>query len=338
MLLAQVIPLCIILAVLGLNQVFAKASEDGTIKSDQLHPVGPGTPTPTPPRKYFLPFNRNQKSVITNGPGEGDHTNRSAEAIDFAPRPTGSWTELRAAKGGTAYINDFYNNSWGNLLVIQHGDGFYTYYAHLANRSPIGVGTPVAKGQVIGTMGSTGNSTGLHLHFEARDSMSNNNPGTGDSTNHPPRPLRGHGWFPWCPHPDMNSGFTMKSTSHPLGVCLSNPQITMEWLAPNEFVHTINRVEQLDGYSYAFTQNPNDVPDLDKDVEENVYTLTSNPLPLGSTEAKWYFHLRAKMNDPNPYGGWASDAQVAHQGPYTLALGCPRAPSPSDWDDTAIEE
>ncbi|MFC2947580.1 peptidoglycan DD-metalloendopeptidase family protein [Virgibacillus sediminis] len=54
---------------------------------------------------------------------------------------------------------------FGNLVVIQHGDEMRTYYAHLMEPG-LPVGTEVKAGQVIGKMGTTGNSTGVHLHFE----------------------------------------------------------------------------------------------------------------------------------------------------------------------------
>ena len=57
--------------------------------------------------------------------------------------------------------------SAGNRVTIDHGDGVVTKYYHLANGSiPVQVGDSVAAGQVIGQMGSTGYSTGAHLHFQ----------------------------------------------------------------------------------------------------------------------------------------------------------------------------
>ena len=54
----------------------------------------------------------------------------------------------------------------GWLIAIKHtGDSYTSQYAHMANQSPVALGATVTKGQTIGTMGTTGNSTGIHLDF-----------------------------------------------------------------------------------------------------------------------------------------------------------------------------
>jgi murein DD-endopeptidase MepM/ murein hydrolase activator NlpD len=63
-------------------------------------------------------------------------------------------------------LTNVYSDSAGYMVVVQHtGDTYYSRYLHLASQSPIPVGTTVTKGQEIGTMGTTGNSTGIHLDF-----------------------------------------------------------------------------------------------------------------------------------------------------------------------------
>jgi len=69
-----------------------------------------------------------------------------------------------ASDGGTVIISE-YNSSYGNYIVIDHGNGMTTLYAHMSSRVA-GVGAGVSKGQVIGYIGTTGVSTGPHLHFE----------------------------------------------------------------------------------------------------------------------------------------------------------------------------
>lgn len=56
---------------------------------------------------------------------------------------------------------------YGNLVVIDHGHGISTYYAHLSEFA-VAAGTPVEAGQVVGYVGTTGRSTGPHLHYEVR--------------------------------------------------------------------------------------------------------------------------------------------------------------------------
>lgn len=68
-----------------------------------------------------------------------------------------------------------WDNMYGYHLVIDHNDGFQTLYAHL-NAYYVEAGTNVVKGEQIGEMGSTGNSTGPHLHFEVRQGTLQQNP------------------------------------------------------------------------------------------------------------------------------------------------------------------
>ena len=69
-----------------------------------------------------------------------------------------------AAKGGTV-VKSYFSSSYGNYIVVSHGGGLMTAYAHMTRRM-VSVGDSVSAGQQIGTVGSTGNSTGPHLHFE----------------------------------------------------------------------------------------------------------------------------------------------------------------------------
>lgn len=73
-------------------------------------------------------------------------------------------SSIYAAKGGTV-IKAGYNTGYGNYVVINHGDGYATLYGH-ASSLTVSAGQTVNKGDVIGYVGSTGYSTGPHLHFE----------------------------------------------------------------------------------------------------------------------------------------------------------------------------
>lgn len=91
--------------------------------------------------------------------------------IDIAP-PAG--TPIRAAKSGTVVFSG-YNGGYGNFVLIDHGGGVATAYAHMATVS-MSQGQSVTQGQTVGTVGSTGNSTGPHLHFEVRINGAARNP------------------------------------------------------------------------------------------------------------------------------------------------------------------
>lgn len=75
-------------------------------------------------------------------------------------------TPIKAAAAGTVTFSGW-KGSYGNLVIISHGNGVQTYYAH-CNSLYVTAGTTVSQGQTIATVGSTGNSTGPHLHLEIR--------------------------------------------------------------------------------------------------------------------------------------------------------------------------
>lgn len=92
--------------------------------------------------------------------------------VDF-PVPTGS--PIYASASGTVIIAKNLNYSYGHYLVVDHGNGLSTLYAHNSSLL-VGVGDHVNKGQVIARSGSTGNSTGPHCHFEVRVNGTRVNP------------------------------------------------------------------------------------------------------------------------------------------------------------------
>ena len=77
-----------------------------------------------------------------------------------------SGTTFTAAASGTVIFAG-YKGSYGNMIVIDHGNGVQTYYGH-ASKLYVTAGESVAQGEAIGAVGSTGNSTGPHLHLEVR--------------------------------------------------------------------------------------------------------------------------------------------------------------------------
>ncbi|MBW5481800.1 M23 family metallopeptidase, partial [Streptomyces bambusae] len=83
--------------------------------------------------------------------------------VDFI---AASGTTVKAVGAGTV-VSAGWGGAYGNEVVIRHADGHYSQYAHLSQLS-VSVGQSVTGGQRIGLSGSTGNSTGPHLHFEIR--------------------------------------------------------------------------------------------------------------------------------------------------------------------------
>lgn len=82
----------------------------------------------------------------------------------------GGWTgsPVRSADGGyVAVARGGWNGGYGNHVIIDHGNGFVTLYAHL-NSIFVTPGESVSRGQQVGSVGNTGNSSGPHLHFEIR--------------------------------------------------------------------------------------------------------------------------------------------------------------------------
>lgn len=80
---------------------------------------------------------------------------------------------VAAGSGNVRFVDNTTNTSYGKYLIITHSNGYETLYAHLASIS-VRVGQSVNQGQQIGIKGTTGNSTGVHLHFEVHTGRWNN--------------------------------------------------------------------------------------------------------------------------------------------------------------------
>jgi LysM repeat protein len=95
------------------------------------------------------------------------------KGLDIANHSGGN---ILAADSGTVVMAGWPDNSgYGNRVLIDHGNGYQTLYAHMSKIS-VTVGQTVNRGNVIGFMGSTGRSTGTHLHFEIRSASGNRDP------------------------------------------------------------------------------------------------------------------------------------------------------------------
>lgn len=107
---------------------------------------------------YLWPIARNAevRQYISTYYGESGH-----KGIDIASK---QGTPIYASQGGTV-VAATYESGYGNYVLIDHGNGVKTRYAH-ASKLLVSVGETVAQGQTIALCGTTGRSTGPHLHFE----------------------------------------------------------------------------------------------------------------------------------------------------------------------------
>jgi murein DD-endopeptidase MepM/ murein hydrolase activator NlpD len=76
---------------------------------------------------------------------------------------------ISAVFNGTVGIVSLNTGAFGFAVGIDHPDGSSTFYAHMIRTPPVNVGDAVTTGQLIGNVGTTGQSTGTHLHFETRE-------------------------------------------------------------------------------------------------------------------------------------------------------------------------
>jgi len=98
---------------------------------------------------------------VTNGYHPTAHPGYDFSAEHGAP--------IYASETGVVVFAGWHREGgYGELIIIDHGDGWTTYYGHLSSRF-VDCGDQVSKGQIIGGMGMTGNASGIHLHFEIRE-------------------------------------------------------------------------------------------------------------------------------------------------------------------------
>lgn len=142
----------------------SSSSSSGSSSSGSISPSTPSA------AGYIFPVAGCSKANIRNltYPSYPGHT-----GIDVNIGVTGK--SVVAVKGGTVVTSTALKNSdgsyrsYGEYVIINHGDGTMTLYAHmLAGSRKVQPGDTVKQGQAIGIVGSTGNSTGTHLHFEVR--------------------------------------------------------------------------------------------------------------------------------------------------------------------------
>lgn len=108
---------------------------------------------------------------IAEGVGRKSQDKHDTWAVDIAA-PIG--TPIMAAEKGTIILvkPSGYNGGYGKYVVIEHENGVQTLYAHMTT-TKVSVGDVVSQGQTIGLVGSTGRSTGPHVHYEVRGAQNN---------------------------------------------------------------------------------------------------------------------------------------------------------------------
>lgn len=90
----------------------------------------------------------------------------------------GAWTGTPVIAADNGYVvaaRNGWNNGYGRMVMVDHGNGYVTLYAHM-NSIFVRQGESISKGQQVGSVGNTGNSTGPHLHFEVRYQGTARNP------------------------------------------------------------------------------------------------------------------------------------------------------------------
>lgn len=133
-------------------------SETVTEPVAQIEKIGTKKRPPTTGSGTFI-----NPSYGTLSSRYGRRWGRNHNGIDIA----GSYNSvIKAADGGVVTYSGWMSG-YGNYIVINHENGYQTAYGHCASLS-VGVGARVAKGDEVARMGSTGRSTGTHLHFEVR--------------------------------------------------------------------------------------------------------------------------------------------------------------------------
>lgn len=144
----------------------AKKAESVSARSTTVKRGTAGESIPATGATFMRPVNGAIISSPYGRRNSGFHT-----GTDFA---ISSGTPIYAAASGTVKFSGV-KGGYGNLVIIDHGNGYQTYYAH-CKELYVYAGQTVTQGQNISAVGSTGNSTGPHLHFEIRYNGNTVNP------------------------------------------------------------------------------------------------------------------------------------------------------------------
>lgn len=158
-----------------------KAEEMATPTSTNTPPAtSEENTTPTPPSTGGTTFIRPSNGYVSSPFGYRSDPFTGAQTFHKGSDLAGSGA-IKAAADGVVEYSNYNNGGYGYLVIINHGAingiNYQTYYAHMAPGSLTMVaGQTVRQGQQIGIMGTSGSSTGIHLHFEVRENGAPVNP------------------------------------------------------------------------------------------------------------------------------------------------------------------
>lgn len=223
------------------------------------------------PPGYILPFQGHK--IITMGPGEGQwHQGASSQAIDYTEGGNANFPVVAVAPG--VVVDTTVHPQFGNLLRIQHADGRLSFYAHL-NSFSVSAGSSVSQGQAVGIAGTTGNSTGVHLHFEVRQGWDRNNTLSGYSID-----IKGLSGTMWCPsYPPGSDSYSGYADAQAVQPAFSNLTASLGCGASFNF-----------SYSGPATNNfhveLSTVADMSTDVYLDFGTGNARPITV-SNPTKW---------------------------------------------------
>jgi murein DD-endopeptidase MepM/ murein hydrolase activator NlpD len=131
-----------------------------------IPPKWPGALPTIPTAVITSPFGPRRPPTTSGGRGSSDHGGIDIAGGGLAQYPGGRGSPIYAVNDGEVTAINPNSQTAGKMIFIDHPGGWRTEYMHL-DSILVGKG-PVSKGQIIGTMGNTGNSSGTHLHFTVR--------------------------------------------------------------------------------------------------------------------------------------------------------------------------
>lgn len=174
------------------------------------------------------------------------HTGNHRYALDFDNPAGDEDVDIVAVANGTVAVNGWDLDGYGNYVYIDHADGYRTIYGHMKDPSPLLEGSTVRQGQFIGKMGDTGNSHGIHLHFELQQ----------NGVSAKPEPMSEYTNFTFCEYYTSDND---RTTSCPIQTIFSDDPVLaastkVKAAHINELRSAINELRSCVGLgNYSFT-------------------------------------------------------------------------------------